>query len=179
MERLDDLLIVAAGPGDAADLARVHVDAWRDAYAGLLPSAYLARMNVGDHARRWRRRLTLAVASGEFVLAAEGREGLAGFCAGHGSPGGAAAEVSMLYLLSGVRRIGLGRRILASAARVLERRGAESLKLWVLDGNHAARGFYEHLGGRPIARRAVKGWGGDYSETALIWEHIARLSEAG
>ncbi len=85
----------------------------------------------------------------------------------------------MLYLLSRVRRIGLGRRLLAAAARVLEGRGAESLKLWVLDGNHAARGFYEHLGGRPITRRAVRGWGGRYNETGLIWESIARLAEAG
>ena len=38
--------IVPAGPGDAAELALVHVQAWRETYPGVLPAAYLARMSV-------------------------------------------------------------------------------------------------------------------------------------
>ena len=77
MQRLDDIVIVAAGPGDAAALAEVHVTAWRETYQGLLPAAYLAQMNIHLYARRWRRQL-MAAQPPEIVLAAEGRDGLVG-----------------------------------------------------------------------------------------------------
>jgi len=37
-------LIRAATPTDAAGIAAVHVQSWRDTYAGLLPDEFLARM---------------------------------------------------------------------------------------------------------------------------------------
>jgi ribosomal protein S18 acetylase RimI-like enzyme len=175
MERLDDMVIVAAGPGDAAALAEVHVTAWRETYRGLLPAAYLAQMNVGLYARRWRRQL-MAARPPEIVLAAEGRDGLVGYCAGQTRPDGGVAEVSTLYVLQAAQKLGLGRRLLAASARVLQARGAGSLSLWVLNGNAPARGFYEHLGARAVAERAVRGWGGGYRETAYHWADIDRLT---
>ena len=78
-QALDEVFIVPAGPGDAAELARVHVRAWRETYHGLLPAAYLDRMNVVSHARRFRDQL-IAAPPGEVVLAAEGAGGLVGYC---------------------------------------------------------------------------------------------------
>jgi len=176
MERLDDMVIVAAGPGDAAALAEVHVTAWRETYRGLLPAAYLAQMNTGLYARRWRRQL-MAARPPEIVLAAEGRDGLVGYCAGQTRSDGASAEVSTLYVLEAVQKRGLGRRLLAASARVLQARGAASLSLWVLNGNVPARGFYEHLGGVAVAERAVRGWGGGYRETAYHWADIKPLTQ--
>src|SRR5258707_7610417 len=144
MERLDDMVIVAAGPGDAAALAEVHVTAWRETYRGLLPAAYLAQMNAGLYARRWRRQL-MAAHPPEIVLAAEGRDGLVGYCAGQTRGDEASAEVSTLYVLQTVQKLGLGRRLLAASAPVLPARGAGSLRLLVPDGNTAAPGLLEQL----------------------------------
>lgn len=174
MERLADLMIFAAGPGDAADLARVHVDAWRQTYQGLLPAPYLAAMNPVRHAGRWRHQLTAAPLA-DVVLAAEGPEGVVGYCAG-ALVGEAVAEVSTLYLLKSAQGLGLGGRLLAACARVLQAREARSLRLWVLDGNVRARGFYEHLGGVADARRPVSGWGGGLTETAYRWADIGVLA---
>src|SRR5271157_2298979 len=175
MERLDDMVIVAAGPGDSAALAEVHVTAWRETYGGLLPSAYLAQMNTGLYARRWRRRL-MAARPPEIVLAAEGRDGLVGYCAGQTRGDAASAEVSTLYVVRAAQKLGLGRRLLAASARVLRARDAASLSLWVLNGNTAARGFYQHLGGVAVAERAVRGWGGGFRETAYHWADIESLA---
>jgi len=175
MERLDDMVIIAAGPGDAAALAEVHVTAWRETYRGLLPAPYLAQMNIGLYARRWRRQL-MAARPPEVVLAAEGREGLVGYCAGQAGVDGAPAEVSTLYVLQAAQKLGLGRRLLAASARVLQARGAGALSLWVLNGNVPARGFYEHIGGVAVAERAVRGWGGGYRETAFHWADINLLA---
>ena len=47
-------MISPAGPGDAADLANVHVRAWRQTYPGILPQAALSRMSIAAHTRRFR-----------------------------------------------------------------------------------------------------------------------------
>jgi GNAT superfamily N-acetyltransferase len=178
MERLDEIVIVAAGPRDAAALAEVHVTAWRETYRDLLPPTYLAQMNASLYARRWRRQL-MAAHPPEIVLAAEGRDGLVGYSAGQTRAEGASAEVSTLYVIQAAQKLGLGRRLLAASACVLRARGAGSLSLWVLNGNAAARGFYEHLGGVAVAERAVRGWGGGYRETAYHWADIGSLARMG
>ncbi|MDQ2859685.1 MAG: GNAT family N-acetyltransferase [Pseudomonadota bacterium] len=174
MERLIDCVILPAGPGDADDLARVHIRAWRETYAGLLPAGYLAAMNPKVHARRWRLQLTRARA-GEVVLSAEGRGGLVGYCAG--AVAGEEAEIFTLYLLRAAQHVGLGRRLFAATARVLAAGGAVSLNLWVLNGNRVARAFYARNGGRAGAERPVRGWGGEFLETAYRWDDIGSLSQ--
>jgi GNAT superfamily N-acetyltransferase len=177
MQRLQDALIVPAGPSDAWDLARVHVTSWRETYDGLLPKAYLDAMSIVVHAHRWRHQLS-RLGPGEVVMAAEDRGGLIGYCAaGLSKPqGGAAAEVFTLYLLKAVQGRGLGRRLLASTARVLAAKGAVSLGLWVLNGNQRARDFYRQLGGRPAEERGVSGWGGGLKETFYRWPDIHKVT---
>lgn len=176
MERLAETNIVPAGPGDAAALAEVHVRAWRETYAGLLPAAYLARMNAAVHATRWRRQLS-RTRPGDVVLAAEGPEGLVAYCAGAvlSSSSIHEAEIFTLYVLKSAQGLGLGRRLLSTAARVLEAEAARSLRLWVLSGNVRAREFYLHLGGALVAERPVSGWGGGLSEVAYRWRDIRVL----
>jgi GNAT superfamily N-acetyltransferase len=175
MERLASYNILPAGPGDAAALARVHVRSWRETYAGLLPGPFLAQMNPGVYARRWRRQLMTADSS-DLVLCAEGAGGLVGYCGASGGAGG--AEVSTLYVVRPAQRRGVGKRLLTSAARVMADRGAPSLHLWVLNTNAKARAFYEHLGGVAVEERRVSGWDGAYRETAYSWPDIRKLAAA-
>ncbi|MEO8813086.1 MAG: GNAT family N-acetyltransferase [Caulobacteraceae bacterium] len=172
MERLAEAVILPAGPGDDIALARVHVDAWRETYTGLLPRAYLDAMNPRLHARRWRTLLSRP-RTGEVVLAAEGPAGLVGYC--HGASTGREAEVFTLYLLRAAQNGGTGRRLLAATARVLAADGADRLRIRVLNRNGRARGFYEHLGGRAAGERAVGGWGGGLVETCYVWDDIAAV----
>jgi hypothetical protein len=44
-----------AMPGDARGIARVHVETWRSAYAGILPDQVIEQMSVDDKAAAWRR----------------------------------------------------------------------------------------------------------------------------
>jgi ribosomal protein S18 acetylase RimI-like enzyme len=176
MERLAESVIVPAGPGDAHDLAQVHVTSWRETYAGLLPGQYLERMSVATHATRWRRQLTRARA-GEVVLAVEGPRGLIAYCAGAADARGPGeAEIFTLYLLKAAQGCGLGRRLFETTARVLEAQGARALTVWVLNGNEHAMGFYDHMGGAPGGERPVSGWGGLLRESAYHWDDIGRLA---
>ncbi len=176
MERLAETLIIPAGPGDAVDLAEVHVRAWRETYPGHLPAAYLAKMSIPAHARRWRHQLMRA-GPGDVVLAAEGPGGLVGYAAGAmTSKTQNEAEIFTLYLLRSHQKIGLGRRLMEATARALAAQGAKSLRVWVLSSNDAARRFYGHLGGVDAAERPVRGWGGDLMETAYHWRDIGALT---
>lgn len=181
MERLIDCVILPAGPADADDLARVHIKAWRETYACLLPAGYLTAMNAKVHARRFRLHLARA-RPGEVVLAAEGPGGLVGYCAGAiplGQGAGEDAEIFTLYLLRATQHVGLGRRLFAATARVLAAQGATSLTLWVLNGNRPARAFYARNGGREGEARPVRGWGGNLMETAWRWGDIGSIAARG
>lgn len=170
-------VVFPAGPADAEALADVHVTSWRETYKGLLPDAYLARMSVPAHARRFAHQL-LHPGPDDVTLAAADRTGIVGYAQGgpsrRGAPG--EAEVATLYLLRAVQRQGLGGRLLRGAARALAAHGARSLVISVLRDNLAARGFYEHLGGEAEPPRQERGPGGGLLfEVAYRWGDIADL----
>lgn len=173
-------LVFPAGPTDADDLAAAHVRAWRETYRGLLPDAYLARMSEAQHARRFARALAHP-GKGEVLLAAADRQGLAGYAWAGPSRTGAAgeAEVATLYLLRRAQGLGLGAQLLRGAARALAANGATSLMISVLRDNARARGFYEHLGGRPDRARQEPGPGGLVFEVAYRWPDIRTLAGDG
>jgi GNAT superfamily N-acetyltransferase len=183
VEGLLDYAISPAGPGDAGDLARVHVTSWRETYPGILPPAALARMSAPMHARRFRHDLTRA-GKGQVTLIAEGADGAVGYAAGallgagpRGSGSrGADAEVFTLYVLRSAQRAGVGRALLKASARVLRAEGAGSLMLFVLTRNEPARRFYERLGGEAFAEVASHGWGEGLTETAYRWPDIGVLA---
>ncbi len=82
-----------------------------------------------------------------------------------------------LYLVKAAQGRGAGRKLLKSTALALSAQGARSLVIWVLSGNHHARGFYERLGGEAVSERPVSGWGGGLMETAYGWGDIGELAK--
>jgi ribosomal protein S18 acetylase RimI-like enzyme len=168
-------VVFPAGPTDAEALARVHVQAWRETYRGMLPDAFLARMSEAGFTRRFRRDLADPRA---VILAGADRAGIVGYVMGGASRRGTEgeAEVSLLYLLREAQGAGLGRALLEGAARTLADQGATSLMISVLRENAPARRFYEHLGGAPEPPRREPGPGGQLLyEVAYRWADIASL----
>jgi ribosomal protein S18 acetylase RimI-like enzyme len=139
-------LIRPAAVADAEGIAAVHVATWRDAYAGLLPDDFLAGLDVGERAERWRGRLA-DQPEDSFVLVVDIGGRIGGFVSGGPSrdrfTGG---EVYAIYVHPGRQGRGAGRRLLQAAARQLGDIGFTVASLWVLAGNHPARGFYESQG---------------------------------
>jgi ribosomal protein S18 acetylase RimI-like enzyme len=178
VESLLDYVISPAGPGDAADLASLHVRTWRETYPGILPQAALNRMSVAAHMRRFRLELMRAQ-KGQATLIAEGQDGAVGYASGAvlaGDGRAADAEVFTLYVVRAAQGLGVGRALLKAQARVLRSEGAKSLMLFVLSRNEPARGFYERLGGEAFAEVASRGWGEGLTETAYRWPDIAALT---
>lgn len=173
-----------ARPGDAAAMARVHVAAWRNAYPGLLPDAYLANLSVTREAAGYEQGLALGRGGhAGFLAIADGSEtpggGVVGFVTGGFArrPGIAEGEVETLYLLDDFRERGIGRRLMRAMASHLASLGAGSAFAWVLEGN-PSRFFYERLGAKPAAREVIRFAGTELPQRAYAWEAIHTLLTA-
>lgn len=148
--------IRGATADDGAGLARVQVDSYRAAYAGLLPAEYLAGFSYEEQERDWRGWLASHPEDVLLVAVEEGGEvvGYALARAGASSIVPYDGELVALHVRGRLQRQGLGRRLVAAAAGALRQRGCTALMVWVMEGN-PSRGFYERLGGRLIGRQTV------------------------
>ena len=167
-----------ASAGDAIGLARVHVAAWRDTYAGVLPSRYLIDLSQDEQAGRWRRLLSRHDRShGTFVVEEPG-EGIVGYgsCGPNRSSDlpGIGGEVHALYVDPAMQGRGLGRQLMAAMADDLLIRRHRSLCVWVLSDN-PARWFYAHMGGRLTAEEAIRFAGTDLIQLAYVWPDLPSL----
>lgn len=161
-----------ATPADAAAIARVHVTAWRETYAGILPDHRVQRASEADRTLQWQGALAMPGPDGLAVFLAQPGGTVAGFlCMGRQrSPAlagmGFDGEVSALYLVAAAQGRGLGRALMSVAAHhLLDTRG-RGLALWSLAANRRACGFYAALGGRVVAERTD----GDGPQRAYGWD---------
>jgi ribosomal protein S18 acetylase RimI-like enzyme len=133
---------------DADVLADLHVRAWQEAYAGLLPQAYLDGLAADQRATMWRR--LLAVGATPCVHVAVDGPAAVGFVTVDRSRDDdaldATGEVGAIYARASVWGRGVGRQLMDVGLEELRARGCVDATLWVLDTNHRARRFYE-LGG--------------------------------
>jgi GNAT superfamily N-acetyltransferase len=172
-----EMVIREAQFSDAAGIARVHVDSWRAAYAGLLPAGFLANLSYAGREEVWRRAL-LHPLHHNFVYVAESAGGqIAGFA--NGGPErtqqyGYDAELYAIYLLPVYQRRGFGSRLTRAVAARLAAIGYTALLVWVLATN-PGRAFYERLGGRQLAEQTIEIGGQPVMEVAYGWPDLAGL----
>ena len=147
--RLEEgITIRAAHSRDAAEIARIHVEAWRDTYAALLPADYLARMDSRMEAARWGRAASHRM---ENTLVADADGEVAGYAIigpARGQYTDPTGEIYALYIETDWRERGIGRALVEAAFDRFRKRGMTQAIIWCLEGNFAARGFYERCGGR-------------------------------
>ncbi|SER22392.1 L-amino acid N-acyltransferase YncA [Faunimonas pinastri] len=139
-----------ARASDAADLADVYAEAWREAYSGIIPSVTLQRMIAGRGAPWWRqamkhRNVVVVEASGKVV-------GYATFSAARTAVQVPTAEIHELYLHPLYQGIGIGGRFFAALLKTLGARGFRRTVLRALADNDRARDFYTRRGGAVFAR---------------------------
>jgi GNAT superfamily N-acetyltransferase len=146
-----------AVPGDAEQLAVVHVRSWQGAYRGLLPQPFLDGLDPAGRAGRWRRVLADEARpdpsrpdqAGTLAGVRDGQvRGFAHFGPSRDADAGRppAGELYAIYVLPEAWGTGLGRELMAAAGDGLAAAGYEQATLWVLAGNARARRFYDRAG---------------------------------
>ena len=160
--------------GDAAAIAGVHVETWRDTYAGMIPDQALVKMSRRRHAAMWAQDLANGAKGQAVVVADDALAGVVGF----GSCGRARGtdlaykgEVYTLYVLPDFQGNDIGKGLLARLFTALLEDGSDSALVWVLADN-PSRFFYQAMGGVFAAVRKERLWGATLSEMAYAWPDL-------
>jgi GNAT superfamily N-acetyltransferase len=151
------------------------VDTWRAAYRGIVPDDYLEGLSYEESERLWQD----VIAEGDgCVFVAEDEGGVFGFASG--SPRERFSrelredegELKTVYVLPSRKGAGAGRQLVGAVARHFADRDVNSMLLWAFADNRAARGFYESLGGVPVAEDGFELGGAWLSEVAYGWKDL-------
>ena len=127
---------------DLDEMGRVHVQVWREAYAGLMPADYLAALDPTVGLRRWRSRIDDPDAGVGLWVARDDAGIVAMTTSGTPRDDDPPAPLE-LYAINVLRRAhgtGLADDLMA---RVV---GDRPAYLWVLEGNARAIAFYRRHG---------------------------------
>ncbi len=175
---MNPIRIRRATPADTETLGVVHVQAWREAYPGMIPDEILARLDPVQRTAMWRDGL----AKGAAIQLAEQDGAIIGFGASSKQRDASlpyAGEIGAVYVLQRAQRTGVGRSLMAAMARDLIAQGYASAALWVLEANTPARRFYERLGGKVVVRRDQQRDGFRAIGIAYGWDDLHPLTRIG
>ena len=159
------LRIRAPRLGDGLAIGRVHVRAWKAAYRGLLPAAFLDSLDEDHGGMAWESRLAgrptpsvpdlrhelLVVESTGAAPHPTGSADIVGVATigpDRQQPGGDAGELWMINVRPDAWGTGAGSSLLQAAQAALADLGYRRAVLWVVAGNTRARRFYERHGWR-------------------------------
>lgn len=158
-----------AEPLDAPEIAEVHLEAWRNAYAGIIPHKALTAMINRRGADWWANAIRRAAT----VLVVE----IGGAIAGYATIGKNRArelseqgEIYELYMLPEYQGIGLGSRLFSAARRTLADHGLKGMVVWALEENQNALSFYTGAGGRDVAEGVEVFEHKALKKIAFVWE---------
>jgi len=158
-----------AAPQDAEAIAAVHQEAWRGAYAGIIPHRALNAM-LGRRGPSW---WASAIRRAATVIVVE----LGGEVAGYATLGRNRSrdlpqqgEIYEIYLRPEYQGIGLGTRLFAAARAQLAANGLKGLVVWALEENGGALDFYTGTGGRDVAEGVEIFDSKALRKVAFVWD---------
>lgn len=135
---------------DARDIARIRVETWRAAYAGLISDDILASLDAeregGRREELWEQ-FHSDPRTAELIAHVDGE--LAGWAAlgpSRDEDLAADGQVFAIYALPSHWGYGVGHALLEAGEEFLRRAGFAQAHLWVLQGNDRAATFYERHG---------------------------------
>lgn len=178
------IVVRPAGQADAAGIARVHVETWRSAYAGILPNDYLVGLSDVRHASAWQRTLSEPLRQHGTFVAADRERGIVGFASSGrvrrsptvaGEDWSGAGEVYTLYVAPDDQNQGIGRRLLSASFAYLVELGYERAVVWVLASN-PSRFFYTAMSGRQIGVQQEAFAGQTVEEIAYGWSGLPAVA---
>jgi ribosomal protein S18 acetylase RimI-like enzyme len=168
-----DMSVRLAWGRDAAAIAQVQVDAWRERYGAVLPGEVLGTLRVDDLAEVWEQSIEHPRDARQRVLVALERATVRGFAAVAPSTDGDAdglrdAEMVELEVARGARGRGHGSRLLHAAVDTMRADRFVRATVWLNDDDDARRGFL-----------SASGWAADgaHRELDLHGDGVVRVKQ--
>ncbi|WP_413290757.1 N-acetyltransferase family protein [Bdellovibrio sp. HCB337] len=171
---MQEFTIRRALSGDEETLANVHVQAWQEAYKGLVPQAYLDALpsELTERTENWKRSLVNAK---RWIWVATVSDKIVGFTI-FGLPRDenreTFIELGAIYLLEKYKNKGIGFALLSAGFKLMSEQGYQKAYCWVLENNPTIR-FYERSGATFSGQKKPDEIGGkSFNELAYEWDSL-------
>jgi GNAT superfamily N-acetyltransferase len=138
---------------DAAAIANLHAESWRNTYRGILSDAYLDGDVFTERQAHWQKRMD-APTENQYVLVAENEGQLLGFICVYGADDAKwGSLIDNLHVHLDKKGQGIGKQLIQKAmVWAKENHPNQGVYLWVFEANTPSRGFYEAMGGTNVER---------------------------
>jgi len=173
---MDEITIRAARPGDARRIARLDVETWQAAYAGILATPFLVGLSAQRREVGWASVIEREPRDVRVAVDNDGNIqgfGSCGRCRRGAQFGG---EVFTLYVAPDWQNQGIGRRLLVALFERLVAQECATAIIWVLRDN-PGRFFYQHLGGREVQHKIFAVGGKRVEAAGYAWYDLPRYLE--
>ena len=168
---------------DAENIARVNVDTWRIAYAGLIDENTLQNLSYSEKANRWRNTLE-SLDDRTVIYIAEVGDNLVGFVlAGQEQQDPSIkssqykGELRAIYVSERFQRRGIGTRLVLKVIDYLIKNDVNSMCVWTLKRNPYSD-FYVKLGAKLIDSKPHFIDQKEYTLISYGWKDIKSLTNS-
>lgn len=173
-------IIRVAKLGDELAIAKVHIQAWQEAYHGLIPQGYLDALPTTELENRIKMWVSILANSQRWAWVAENANGIVGFVL-FGPPRDANREgfieLGAIYLLASEKNKGIGFSLLSAGFNKMKDLGYQKAYCWVLENNPTIK-FYERTGAKFSGQTKQDEIGGkNFNELAYEWESLELRSK--
>jgi ribosomal protein S18 acetylase RimI-like enzyme len=162
---------------DAWGIANVHIESWKETYAGIINQDYLDSLKIEDRLGLWESSLSQIPQQSAVFVAVNPDNEIVGFASFGKERTGkflTDGELYAIYILKKYQRGKLGLNLLQAGVGQLLEQGYTSMLVWVLEENNS-RKFYERLQPIKAGVEVDKIAGKDHVELAYIWGDLQAL----
>lgn len=158
---MSEISVRPAARDEAPALAEILVAACRAGYTAFAPPRVLASLDVAAFARE----LATSWDTCQTLVSVDATDAPLGFVrfgldhSGDSNGGALWGHVLSLYVSPAASDRGVGGALLGAALERLDAEGLETVTLWVFEGNHEARRFYERHGFTATPTTRLAEWG--------------------
>jgi GNAT superfamily N-acetyltransferase len=171
------MTIRMAEAADADLIAQLHARSWHTAYRGILSDEFLDGPLLADRRGLWRARFAEFDRTDQMILVDAEAGKIQGFaCVFLDADPAWGSLLDNLHVVPESKGRGLGRQLMAEVANRLLRLDRTRLHLWAFEQNHAARRFYERLGGVVTTSQAESAPDGrEVNAVRYCWSDLAHV----
>lgn len=161
---------------DTTDVARVHAETWVSTYRRLFSDEYVEQQTLDKRKKFWMRFIN----EGKSVYVVEEKSGeIVGFIVPRVARDDRQkyrGEISALYVTDRFQRRGVGRKLMATCAKLMLGNDIRSMVVWVLKEMNACH-FYKALGGEEFEARIERLDNKDFVKLGYRWDDLQTLAQ--
>jgi len=131
---------------DINQVATMHMNAWREAYRGVFPNYVLDKLKPNDFSEKWYSWLKDPLRVNWIVQSKGKFSGFISFGNTENENIVTNWEIFAIYIDPNYWRQGIGKNLMTSCMDFLKDNEISQVRLWVVQQNIGAQGFYENLG---------------------------------